>query len=662
MIRVPLKSPSSHLGCISSYHDRGRHLGRIKAKEKHKNYGQQHRSNLDAFHQKVYESNSSLDKMMAMPWPQSEGAFLTPATKLLRLSTLTAILQHGRPLAVLDELRSHIEGDGSRGTLTHSNHMGNLLPLFETELDRVLSEMKFYSLSIIFDGLSDKGNWVSVLFRGVLVGESMHLVQGLLDMPHTSRPYDHAVLNKILIKATSKLQRCGGLRSQGEDLVRFLIHDDAEVNNKTCRFLQESLFTLSMSISCLCHVEDRVGGRAEIPLLEKFQDIWYSLFKNADKRRTIFRHLTNLPFPSLNRIKWHSVYELLTYFQSNLDAIATFVSSPQLRSEIAESKSKRLPVKVAEMRVLLLGDLDAAQTIAKSRAEKGRIEDKNQIADLVAQERAAAPARSNSFKIQLAAAVDGSRTLIYSTYALEGDGATVFFAWELWHMSSRSVHLFATDPLAAEQDASLGLLLSNIAVWRDHLPDVRAIFTPAYEYMEEQMEKHCDTLKFLKIINGLCPWNAKQFTRASIDYLVETSFLLEKDVGPIEFIELPLFQYHGPRWLGCGRPSPAEYLQRQSPKELLPEARVWRFWYQFQRMLPKMAVLVKTLAAAQAHSAAAERTGSLFTHDKTAQAAQSSVSLVVVRQRMHYSEVVDPMQNMPLAGLAILDNLPAIPD
>ncbi len=326
------------------------------------------------------------------------------------------------------------------------------------------------------------------------------------------------------------------------------------------------------------------------------------------------------------------------------------MASRELKSEVAASKSNRTPLKHAEMLVLMNGDLNAAQILAKRKAEKLGIEDKNEIKKMIDDEKSAAAELSNRFKIQLAATVDCAYTLIHATYALEGDGVTVFFAWELWTMARESIRTSATEPSVVP---SSGLLLKHLEVWQLHLPLVIDIFGPAWVYMQKQEEKHAETLTFLKIINGLCPWNANQMTEASLDYLVERKLLSESEKHLIIRDELDRYIVYAGLWIN--RPSSEEYLKRQSPATLLPEARIWRFWYVYQRVLRGLCLLVKKIAAAQVHSAAAERTGSLFTHDETVQTESTAVQTASIRMRAHYQAVVNPMRVMPLGDLNILD-------
>jgi hypothetical protein len=267
------------------------------------NFGVDHKVALANLAIRVSTSDKLTSSILSMEWPKAEGAFLDVKSKVLRVKALDRVLKNGRPLAVLDEFRDLIEGDGTSGTLTDSSHMSNLIPLYGVAMDKALSEKKFYSAALVFDGLSDKGNWVPTLFRGVLKG-TFTLAQGLLDMPHTSKPYDHSLLNSIIIKAAFKLERCGdSLEFPLSRLIQFLIHDDAEVNNLASSLLIGALFQRAQSVSCQCHVQYRIGECVCMPEVEKFLSHWLAIFKNADKRREIYRERTHLAFPSFNKIK-----------------------------------------------------------------------------------------------------------------------------------------------------------------------------------------------------------------------------------------------------------------------------------------------------------------------------------------------------------------------
>ena len=152
--------------------------------------------------------------------------------------------------------------------------------------------------------------------------------------------------------------------------------------------------------------------------------------------------------------------------------------------------------------------------------------------------------------------------------------------------------------------------------------------------------------------------------------MVDIQIISAAEADRILTHELPQYHHHGPLWAGALQPSFPEYFlletsvtvqlpegRRNELKVFMPEGRIWRFWYVFQLRLPLLNLCVRKIAPAQIHSAAAERAGSLFTHDKTSQMDASSNQTAVIRQLGHYQNVVDPMQNMPLSDLAILQPL-----
>lgn len=301
--------------------------------------------------------------------------------------------------------------------------------------------------------------------------------------------------------------------------------------------------------------------------------------------------------------------------------------------------------------------LDSFSTIGKSRAEAAHSNDLVEIRGFIVAARVEAFTKSSHFHAQLAATVDLAYPLIFGTYAIEGDGPTVFFAHEIWVMARNAIRFamdYVPDRLAVRPE---GLLLAHLESWRDFPLVVQSIFAPAWSYLLGQQEKHSHLLRFLEHVNALCPWNAGTLTPAVLQYFVDNRFITAADKGHIEAQELHLFRHYASNWPGAVRPSPEEYLRRDSPKPLLPEARIWRFYYVHQHRIPMLSVLLRTLAAAQSHSAAAERAGSIFTHDMAAQSTQNTVETTDIRMRAHYEEVVDPMQNLPLNDLDILPPL-----
>jgi hypothetical protein len=235
-----------------------RHLG--IAKNSGENGGVEHRDNLAKMLDVEVARSQFESWALSQPWPKGEGANLLPKTKIFRLKVLMTALDHGRPLAVVDEYRNLLVNDGSSGTLTSAAHMAHLLPLVNLYLDHEFKSLKLYSVGIIFDGASDDGERVVSIARGVVVGESMRIVQRLLALVHMDRSYNSATLNGIINK---------GLVQNGVEAtnVAFFVHDDVSVNKKSSAELKASIYSNVFDISCFSHVDQRIGENTEAPLV-----------------------------------------------------------------------------------------------------------------------------------------------------------------------------------------------------------------------------------------------------------------------------------------------------------------------------------------------------------------------------------------------------------
>jgi hypothetical protein len=302
------------------------------------------------------------------------------------------------------------------------------------------------------------------------------------------------------------------------------------------------------------------------------------------------------------------------------------------------------------MLVLFSGDAVAAQLVANKRADKAQVKPAKRVAFIQASldEQAGEHA---IFKIQLASLVDLTYVLIMATYALEGDGPLAFVAYELMELVRKSVTWNAATPEVRNE--GLGQPLDNYAVW-SHRPEIaRAVMAPAKVYLDGQLAKHLGPLKFFENANKLAPWNYELLTPDVLDYFVSVNILSRTERDRIVADnEIAAFRVYS---VGSGpiAPTPAEYLLRNSPDALLPESRVWRYWYQNQRRLPGLTLLVKKIASAQPSSGATERCIGIFRKDISAEATSISNDTAQTRIRSHYRAVVDPMARVLLVGLEI---------
>lgn len=227
------------------------------------NGGKEHRDNLMKLKDTAVLRSQLESWALSQPWPKGGGVNLLPKVKAFRLRVLMTALDHGRPLAVLDEFKDLLVGDGSNGTLTNSSHMAHLLPLVDTYLDNEFKSFKFYTIGGIFDGASDDGERVVLLVRGTPVGESMRIIQRLAALVHMDKAYNAATLNEIISTGLVK----NGVTAA---ILKFLVHDDVSVNKRSASDLKAALYTQNFDISCYSHVFQRVGENTEALLVSYY--------------------------------------------------------------------------------------------------------------------------------------------------------------------------------------------------------------------------------------------------------------------------------------------------------------------------------------------------------------------------------------------------------
>lgn len=299
----------------------------------------------------------------------------------------------------------------------------------------------------------------------------------------------------------------------------------------------------------------------------------------------------------------------------------------------------------------MTGDVESTRLVATKRAEKAGVKPAKKAAFLKKEMDELAADHSN-FKIQLAALSDLTHVLIMGTYALEGDGPLAFVAFEIISLIRESVNWNSSTPEVLNPD--LGQPLPHYNVWSPRPEVARNVMAPAKVYLDGQWDKHASPIEFFENANKLAPWNAYEMTDQTLDYFVSINLLSLAERNIIisnnEINRFRVFAAAGPT-----RPTASEYLLRNSPDELLPESRVWRFWYQNQRRIPSLALLVKSLATALPSSGGAERCIGIFRKDLSADTSAISNETAQTRIRSHYKAVVDPMARVPLSGLIIFD-------
>lgn len=271
-------------------------------------------------------------------------------------------------------------------------------------------------------------------------------------------------------------------------------------------------------------------------------------------------------------------------------------------------------------------------------------------------------------QLQLAASVDFCRVLVLATYALEIDGPAIFFAHQLKELAFNSLDEAVNPPdtMAGPVPANIAALFEQTPLWSADLPRARALVRPALDYFKKQLDpitgKHKSEVKLWKALRGFAPWDATALNSAALKDLEAAKLITKQEREAIEKSG-ELQRYYNDVQVALtdeesapmvSQPSDYEFLKRQSPNHLLPEARIWRFWVRYQLRLPLLFKLCKRAALLQPTSAGAERAFSMYRHDANTLAGQSSLEYIEARLTYHYNTAVEPMAKIPLDDVTVL--------
>jgi hypothetical protein len=307
--------------------------------------------------------------------------------------------------------------------------------------------------------------------------------------------------------------------------------------------------------------------------------------------------------------------------------------------------------------------------------------------------------QNTELKLQMAAAVDFCHVLVMATYAVEINGPGIFITADIVELVRESLE-FATKPVDAVATLvippNLKQVFAETALWAGtDLPRARAFIEPAYDYFKKQLAKKYKTeQRVWNACSVFAPWNASKLSDAVLKELVTLMQLsveaaaeivgsneislykaiveqenaivtakidLAKSAAALKRAQSDAMDLDEPDPLikavfPFGLPTGDEFLLRNSTPALLPESRVWRFWYKYQYRLPLLTKLVRNLSALQPTSASNERSFSMYRHDVNDLAGQSSVEYKGARLRAHYNSSVDPMKNIPLDDIIPVDD------
>ena len=171
------------------------------------------------------------------------------------------------------------------------------------------------------------------------------------------------------------------------------MRDQASVNNVAMRTIG-ILYNNMMDVGCFSHTINHVGERMHTPTLNEFMTSLISLFSRSPKAKLIWRSQTGIPIVSYSTTRWWSKLELIKQVHDLFEDVFTFLTNDGLP-----------PTTTSK----LLAIVDDAASLRK-------------------------------LKMELAVTVDAMEPFVKTTYALEGDGPLVLYAYQKF--SSLYAHVY----------------------------------------------------------------------------------------------------------------------------------------------------------------------------------------------------------------------------
>jgi hypothetical protein len=225
-------------------------------------------------------------------------------------------------------------------------------------------------------------------------------------------------------------------------------------------------------------------------------------------------------------------------------------------------------------------------------------------------------------KAQLILRVAVGKPIAKSLYALEGDHAMIFIAFDLVDLARKKLALASGNANLAFLNESERLKLQQIYSTEDAMKRaLRNVAVPANSYFSDQLLKHATSWYAIEQVACFCPWNADEAKMlAAIKFFQVRYWLTEEDsrhcrdeVKPFliaargTFCLCTVSSYS----LGERMPTNEQLLRMDGSK---PEFIVWDWWESHKIRLPNLHSLFRDVALLQPTSAGAERVFSLFRH------------------------------------------------
>ncbi|KAK3744779.1 hypothetical protein QZH41_004216 [Actinostola sp. cb2023] len=362
----------------------------------------------------------------------TKGETLPDDMRVFRFDLVESFLSAGIPLSKIDYIRSFLEKYGHR--LTSHGHLSELIPsVIEKEKTTLKTELSVVDgCSIIFDGSTRLGEALAIVVR--FVDSEWNVQQRLIRLQVLAKSLKANELAQCLIQslAVDFSIRPG--------LLLAAMKDGAAVNRAALEQVK-FYFPQLLDITCFSHTIDNVGKHFEFRVLDRFAQLWVTMFSHSAAIRLAWEGRTGRAMPTFSATRWWSKFEVMKQVLEYFGDVEPF-----------------------------LRDNDHLAPATR-----------RQILDIFDD-----PHDANYLELELAALVDGGAPFVSATYYLEGDGPLIFTCYERLATVAHSVTLDAYPNLegVARRQANGNLPLCNLLVTR-----TKACITPGLRFFQRKFSQ-----------------------------------------------------------------------------------------------------------------------------------------------------------------------------
>ena len=206
-------------------------------------------------------------------------------------------LSAGIPLSKIDHLRSFLEKYGHR--LTAHGHLSQMIPsVIEKEKTTLRTELsQVEACSVIFDGSTRLGKALAIVVR--FVDSQWNVQQRLIRLQVLGKSLKSNELAQCLIQSLAVEY------SIRPGLLLAAMKDGAPVNRAALEQVK-FYFPQLLDITCFSHTIDNVGKHFEFRVLDRFAQLWVSMFSQSAAVRLALKARTGTAMKTFSAKRWWS--------------------------------------------------------------------------------------------------------------------------------------------------------------------------------------------------------------------------------------------------------------------------------------------------------------------------------------------------------------------